>query len=61
MHVMWNRWTSNPREHYTNADQTFPQPLCGQRLASDRATYADQPTGLAPLCPRCAKRAGTLT
>ena len=53
MRVMWNRWIQNPREHYASADKFFPQPICGQRLASERANIADQPTGLAPMCPRC--------
>lgn len=51
--VMFNRWIQNPREHYASADKFFPQPICGQRLATERANFADRPTGLAPMCPRC--------
>lgn len=51
--VMWNRWIANPLEHYTDGDEEFPQPLCGRTLASERANFANQPTGQAGLCHRC--------
>lgn len=56
MRVMWNRWIHNPREHYATDDKFFPQPICGQRLVVERAKFADAPTGLAPMCPRCKRR-----
>ncbi len=57
MRVMFNRWIANPREHYTNDDEMYPQPICGQRLAQERANFAIAPTGLAPMCPRCVAKA----
>lgn len=54
--VMWNRWIANPREHYCSDDQYFPQPICGQPLSVPRANFANKPTGLAPMCPRCVSK-----
>jgi hypothetical protein len=53
---MFNRWIANPREHYASDDGFFPQPICGQPLSLERANFADQPTGLARLCPRCVSK-----
>ena len=53
---VWSRWTANPVEHITHDPLTM-QPVCGARLDQRRLTFAEQPTGLAPECQRCKKRA----
>lgn len=48
----WSRFSANPIEHVAR-DDMFAQPMCGTLLNVGYQHFEDQPSGLAPLCPRC--------
>lgn len=56
---VWSRWTARPVEHIDDG-QGHCQPICGAPLAPERLTTAERPSGLAPLCARCQRRARRL-
>jgi hypothetical protein len=56
---VWSRWTARPVEHVADGTPSA-QPICGAPLAPERQYTAETPSGLAPLCARCQRRAARL-
>lgn len=48
----WSRSAANPVEHIATPDR-FGNPICGAVLNVGWQTFADQPSGFAPVCKRC--------
>lgn len=48
----WSRVAPNVIEHVAIPD-LFGQPICGTELSVRTQTFGDEPSGYAPLCPRC--------
>jgi hypothetical protein len=51
---VWSRFAPNAVEHIAGPDD---QPLCGASLHPERLVLRDRPSGLAPVCTRCQRKA----
>jgi hypothetical protein len=52
----WSRYSANPVEHVCDTTM-FRQPICGVHLTVGYQHIEDHPSGRAPLCERCQRKA----